>query len=155
MTNSKKRKKITKASKHRLMTIGLVCIGIFIYFCFTVITYTHKIISLTNEEKKLAEKLDLLKTEREYLVIEIEKLQDPDYIAKYARETYFYSKDGEYVLKLEKNKELDNIDSEIQDVEDTKENIEQLSNKYKYVIIISSGVLAMLLTIHIIKNRKV
>ena len=28
------------------------------------------------------------------------KLQDPDYIARYAREKYLYSKDGEFILKI-------------------------------------------------------
>jgi cell division protein FtsB len=29
------------------------------------------------------------------------KLEDPDYIAKYVREKYFYSKEGEVILRIE------------------------------------------------------
>ena len=146
----KSKKKITKASKHRLMTIGLICVCIFAYFCFTIFSYTHKIISLTNEEKRLKVKLDELKDEKDRLQNQIERLQDPNEIAKYARENYHYSKDGELVLKLEKTKE---IDTEIEETEKTIENIDEMSNKYKYIIIIGSGFLAILLTIHIIKNK--
>ena len=28
------------------------------------------------------------------------KLQDPEYVAKYAREKYLYSKDGELIIKI-------------------------------------------------------
>ena len=43
-------------------------------------------ISLKNKEKKLK--------------VDANKLQDPDYIARYAREKYLYSKDGEFILKI-------------------------------------------------------
>ena len=32
--------------------------------------------------------------------MDVEKLEDPDYIARYAREKYMYSKDGEIILRL-------------------------------------------------------
>jgi len=32
---------------------------------------------------------------------EINKLQDKDYVARYARENYLYTKDGEYVIKVD------------------------------------------------------
>ena len=31
---------------------------------------------------------------------EIEKLKEPDYIARYAREKYLYSKDGEIIIRI-------------------------------------------------------
>ena len=34
------------------------------------------------------------------LKVDVEKLEDPDYIARYAREKYMYSKDGEIILRL-------------------------------------------------------
>ena len=36
----------------------------------------------------------MLEEENAYLKVEVEKLQDPDYVARYAREKYLYSKDG-------------------------------------------------------------
>ena len=40
-------------------------------------------------------------SEEESLKEEINKLQDPEYMAKYAREKYLYSKDDEIVIKIE------------------------------------------------------
>ena len=35
------------------------------------------------------------------------KLQDPEYVAKYAREKYLYSKDGELIIKIvDENEQL-------------------------------------------------
>ena len=39
---------------------------------------------------------------KEELELDIRKLEDPDYIAKYVREKYFYSKDGELILRMDK-----------------------------------------------------
>ena len=36
-------------------------------------------------------------------VNEIQKLRDPEYLARYAREHFLYSKDGEYIIRLEKD----------------------------------------------------
>ena len=30
----------------------------------------------------------------------VAKLQDPDYVARYAREKYLYSKDGEIIIRI-------------------------------------------------------
>lgn len=38
---------------------------------------------------------------KEELENDILKLENPDYIAKYVREKYFYSKDGELILRIE------------------------------------------------------
>ena len=39
--------------------------------------------------------------EEDILNDEISKLQDPEYLAKYAREKYLYSKDDEIIIKIE------------------------------------------------------
>ena len=39
-------------------------------------------------------------SEKEVLETDVVKLQDPDYVAKYAREKYLYTKDGELVIKI-------------------------------------------------------
>lgn len=61
-------------------------------------------ISQINDMKKqkssLEKKLVELSDEKEVLESDIQKLQDPDYIAKYAREKYLYSKDGELIIRI-------------------------------------------------------
>ena len=44
--------------------------------------------------------------EEDKLNDEISKLQDPEYLAKYAREKYLYSKDDEIIIKIEDQKGL-------------------------------------------------
>ena len=50
--------------------------------------------ALKNEYESLLNEKDMLKSE-------IMKMQDPDYIARYAKEKYFYSSDGEYIIKMD------------------------------------------------------
>lgn len=40
-------------------------------------------------------------SEEETLKDEINKLQDPEYMARYAREKYLYSKKNEIIIKIE------------------------------------------------------
>ncbi|NLC48199.1 MAG: septum formation initiator family protein, partial [Tenericutes bacterium] len=40
-------------------------------------------------------------TEEETLKSEINKLKDPEYMARYAREKYLYSKNDEIIIKIE------------------------------------------------------
>ena len=56
---------------------------------------------MKKEKENLENKLVTLKEEKEVLENDIMKLEDPDYIAKYVREKYFYSKDGELILRLD------------------------------------------------------
>ena len=56
---------------------------------------------MKKEKKSLENQLLTLKEEKEILETDILKLEDPDYIAKYVREKYFYSKDGELILRID------------------------------------------------------
>lgn len=102
---------VPKQTKRRLAILGPISLLIIFYFLINVITYSYKLVSLYNEEKQLKEKLVALQAEESNLKIEIQKLKDPDYLARYARENYLYSKDGEYIIKIEeKDKESENED---------------------------------------------
>ena len=97
----KKRKRKTSKSKIRifisLIVFGAVTAGLG-YNCLSTILKIHE---MKKEKKELENKLVVLKEEKEILETDILKLEDPDYIAKYVREKYFYSKDGEFILRLE------------------------------------------------------
>ena len=54
----------------------------------------------SKEEKEFERQLAELKDEEEELKGQVTKLQDPDYIARYAREKYLYSKDGEIIIRI-------------------------------------------------------
>ncbi len=99
------KKKIPKASKHRLMIFGTLSIVLMGYFLFTLINYTMNINKLKEEQKQLQAELVSLKDDAEDLSTVIQKLKDPDYVARYARENYLYSKNGEYIIKIEEKPE--------------------------------------------------
>ena len=107
----KKKKRKIKASKIRmliLVPISLIIIG---YFFYLLISYPYNIVRLKNEEKKYEKELLNLEIDEKNLKNEIEKLKDNDYLARYARENYQYSKNGEIILKIDKKsdeKEEDN-----------------------------------------------
>lgn len=94
----KKRKK--KASGNRLLVFGTISIFIIVSFIYSLFSYIIEVKNLNQEQIELDNNLLLLKEEEESLKIEIEKLKDPDYLARYARENYMYSKDGEYIIKV-------------------------------------------------------
>ncbi len=61
-----------------------------------------EIYSKNKEKEELNNKLVELKKEEEQLTIDVEKLKDPEYVARYLREKFFYSTDGEYIIRIPK-----------------------------------------------------
>lgn len=97
----KKKKRKTSKSKIRIF-ISLIIFGsVTAALGYNCLTNIIKIQDLRNEKESLEEELVVLQEEKEVLETDILKLKDPDYIAKYVREKYFYSKDGELILKLD------------------------------------------------------
>ena len=93
------KKKMTKSAKRRLtvlMPIVILAVG---YFGFTVVMTTIQLYQLHTEEAALKEQINDLKGDSKELKTQITKLQDKEYVARYAREQYLYTKDGEYVIK--------------------------------------------------------
>ena len=95
------KKKVPKKAKRRLVVFGPIAIFIIVYCAFTLVTTTMDLYKLQNEETNLSNKLNELKTNASDLKTEITKLQNKDYVARYARENYLYTKNGEYVIKTE------------------------------------------------------
>ena len=112
--NSMNKKRVSKTVKRRLTLLGPIFIGVFVICTITIFTYIYKIQTLRDEKNKLSEQLEKLKTDEKELSNEISKLKDPEYIAKYARENYYYTKDGEYVIKIEEKEETQTV-GEVED----------------------------------------
>lgn len=107
----KKKRKI-KASKIRMLILIPISCFIIGYFLYLVISYPYNIIKLKQEQVIYEENLLQLEIDEKNLKNEIEKLKDPDYLARYARENYQYSKDGEIILKIDKkNDEIKDNDN--------------------------------------------
>lgn len=95
-------RKVSKGTRRRMFVFGTISLVSIIYLGYTLYNYTTKIANLQNEHKYLTRKIEELKVNENNLENEIIKLKDPEYIAKYARENYQYSKDGEYIIQLPK-----------------------------------------------------
>lgn len=98
-------KKITKKSRRRLFLIVTMTIAILMVFSFNVSRLFSQVMSKNKEAEELINKREELKDEESYLKVQVDKLNDPDYIARYAREKYLYSKDGEFTIRIEENEE--------------------------------------------------
>lgn len=94
-----KRRKTKKAVK-RMLTLGLLSLTIIIGTTYTIGKYWVEIYDKYQEKKQLKKKLVNLKEKQQTLQVDANKLQDPNYIARYAREKYSYSKDGEIILRI-------------------------------------------------------
>ena len=83
-----------------MLFLGLSSVIVIVATTFTIGKYWIEIYDKYQEKKQLEEELVSLKNKEKQLKVDANKLQDPDYIARYAREKYLYSKDGEFILKI-------------------------------------------------------
>ena len=89
-----------KVKKRRVFLLTLVSFSIIFVMTFSIGKYWVEIFDKYREKKDLDVELTYLREKEEELKVDANKLQNPDYIARYAREKYSYSKDGEYVIKI-------------------------------------------------------
>lgn len=83
-----------------MFSLGIASLFVIVFTIVTIGKYWIKIYDKYQEKKVLTQKLVSLKDKEDELKVDASKLQDPDYIARYAREKYLYSKDGEIILKI-------------------------------------------------------
>lgn len=93
--------KRTKKDKRRVL-LGLLVISIMLsYLSVFIYNYWNQILTNEKEKTKLMNEYEALLKAEDELNSEITKMQDPEYIAKYAREKYGYSKNDEVIIKVE------------------------------------------------------
>lgn len=95
-----KRKIKAKKQSFRIVVFGSVCLIIISGILTTITAVWIEIFAKYKEKEELEDKILALKHEEEELSIDVERLQDPEYVARYLREKYFYSKDGEYIIRI-------------------------------------------------------
>lgn len=139
MVNDMKRK-VSKLTKRRLTVFGTLSLVAIIYFCFIFIFHMYTIYDLKKQNRDLEVKYEKLKTDAEDLQLEINKLNDPDYLARYAREKFSYSKDGEYIIKLNDMKA---------DVSDSNEDLNT-----NYMILGFCGIIFIIFIYVFVKSKK-
>lgn len=89
-----------KKVKRRMRIYLLVIVGLLSFFVYKMSYYWPKILANYEEKAMLDNEYQKLLKEEKDLATDIIKLKDPEYIARYAREKYMYSKDGEVIIKI-------------------------------------------------------
>lgn len=92
--------KLTKKSKRRVLLISIVTISLISLILINMFSVWKQLIEKREEKIFYTKELEKLEEEEKYLKVEVQKLQDPDYVARYAREQYLYSKDGEFNIRI-------------------------------------------------------
>lgn len=99
MKRSTKKRSNRKCAK-RLAVFGFFSFAIIFFVLFSVLKIVNQIVAKYNEANELEKKMADLAEQEEDLNNEIKRLQDEEYLARYAREKYFYSKDGELIIRI-------------------------------------------------------
>ena len=102
------KKVIMKKNAKRILIFGFFSLSIIMFVFITIYKIINQINDKYKEAQKLEEKMADLNEQESNLNNEIKKLQDSDYLARYAREKYFYSKDGELIIRIPTNDEKEN-----------------------------------------------
>ncbi len=92
--------KSRKKTRRRIFLLGFSSVFVIVAMTFTIGKYWIEIFDKYQEKKSLDKELIHLKEKEEELKVDANKLQNPDYVARYAREKYLYSKEGEYILQI-------------------------------------------------------
>ena len=97
-----------KRKKKKTLKRGIRFLFSFVIFSIVTVVLGYNMFSnivsirkLKLQQIELKQQLVNLEKEKEVLETDILKLKNPDYIGKYVREKYFYSKDGELILRID------------------------------------------------------
>lgn len=102
--NKKSKAKLKPKKKFlRLLVFGGFCVIVSAVFLNIVITSFADISAKYKEKEELSKELVDLKEKEQKLSLDVEKLQDPEYVGRYLREKYLYSKSSEYIIRLPNN----------------------------------------------------
>ena len=96
----RKAKVSVKKNVRRLLVFGFFSFAIITFVLVSVYKIVNQIFDKYKEADELEKKIAVLTEREEDLNNEIIKLQDKDYLARYAREKYFYSKNDELIIRI-------------------------------------------------------
>ena len=91
--------KVTKKERRRLTIFILSFIFIIGFTCINIFPDWLKIMNNKQEIKILQTSYEELLDTEEALKAEVQKLQDPDYVERYAKEKFLYTKDDEIIIR--------------------------------------------------------
>lgn len=89
-----------KKEKKRLFVISVVIILLVVSLVSSVAGDWTKIMENKSKITSLNKQYNDLLSEEEKLVSEVTKLQDDDYIVRFAKEKFLYSENGELIIRM-------------------------------------------------------
>lgn len=98
---ARKKKKMNKKSSRRIILFTFICLAVNFYIFYTIGSVFKEVEDKKKENVNLSTKLVELKEKSLILKNEVNKLQNSEYVARYAREKFLYSKKDEYILKID------------------------------------------------------
>ena len=93
----------TKKKALRVLFFGVASCAFIVYFFGFIVNVSLDIVNKYKEKTILSQELTSLKEKEQELSLDVEKLKDPEYVARYLREKFLYSKEGEYIIKIPKD----------------------------------------------------
>ena len=93
--------KKTKKEKKRLFVLSVSIIALLSVLVYSVATICPLILENKSKIKELNKEYNELLSNEEKLVSEVTKLQDDEYVARYAKEKFMYSEDGEIIIRMD------------------------------------------------------
>ena len=93
--------KKTKKEKKRLVFISFCIIGLLVTLVSSVFKDWQEIMDNNSQIKSLSVEYENLLSEEEKLESDVTKLQDSEYVARYAKEKFLYSEDGDMIIRMD------------------------------------------------------
>ena len=90
-----------KKEKRRLILISFVTLLLLSFFATGLYKNFMQIMSNRKEAAKLEAEYETLLDRQKSLTSEVTKMQDPNYVARYAKEKYLYSQEGEIIIRID------------------------------------------------------
>lgn len=92
-------KNVSKKAKRRLTLFILAFLFIVTFICINIFPTLLKVMANKKEIALLQESYEELLDNEEALKAEVQKLQNSDYVKRYAKEKYLYTKDNELIIR--------------------------------------------------------
>lgn len=90
---------VAKVTSRMFMIVLLFCVVVGT-LCYTLVQNLSQVSEMKKELNGLEKEKRTLQELEEITQADIVRLSDSAYVARYAREKYFYSKDGEIILRM-------------------------------------------------------
>jgi len=93
------KRKVTKKEKRRLILITTIFAFIITFMCINILPDWLKIMANKKEISSLELSYKNLLDNEEALKAEVQKLHNPEYVERYAKERYLYTKENELIIR--------------------------------------------------------